>query len=121
MQVQHLHPTAASLEEFRNFPFLDNDNIIANLARELPDYLAAADGVVMEDEEEKLAWWAANSVRLPHWASLVKKLLLIQPSSASAKRVFSLLNNAFNDQQDNALEDYLEASVTIRYNNAKRQ
>ena len=64
MQVQHLHPTAASLEEFRNFPFLDNDNIIANLARELPDYLAAADGVVMEDEEEKLAWWAANSVRL---------------------------------------------------------
>ena len=60
MQVQH-HPTAASLEEFRNFPFLDND-IIANLARQLPDYLAATDGVVMEDEEEKLAWWAANSV-----------------------------------------------------------
>ena len=27
------------------------------------------------------------------------KLLLIQPSSASAERVFSLLNNAFNDQQ----------------------
>ena len=98
MQIQHLHPTAASLEEFRNFPFLDNDNIIANLARELPDYLAAADGVVMEDEEEKLAWWAANSFRLPHWASLVKKLLLIQPSSASAERVFGLLNNAFNDQ-----------------------
>ena len=120
MQVQHLHPTAASLEEFRNFPFLDNDNIIANLARELPDYLAAADGVVMEDEEEKLAWWAANSVRLPHWASLLKKLLLIQPSSASAERVFSLLNNAFNDQQDNALEDYLEALVMIRYNDAKR-
>ena len=119
MQVQH-HPTAASLKEFRNFPFLDND-IIANLARELPDNLAAADGVVMEDEEEKLAWWEANSVRLPHWASLVKKLLLIQPSSASAERVFSLLNNAFSDQQDNALEDYLEASVMIRYNNAKRQ
>ena len=120
MQVQHLHPTAASLEEFRNFPFLDND-IIANLARELPDYLTAADGLVMEDEEEKLAWWAANSVRLPHWASLVKTLLLIQPRSASAERVFSLLNNAFTDQQDNALEDYLEASVMIRYNNAKRQ
>ena len=43
-------------EEFRNFPFLDNDNIIANLARELSDYLAAADGVVMANEEEKLAW-----------------------------------------------------------------
>ena len=79
MQVQHLRPTAASLKEFRNFPFLVNDNIIANLTRELPDHLAAADDVVMEDEEEKLAWWAANSVRLPYWAN----------------------------QQDNALEDYL--------------
>ena len=79
-------PNGCLLGKFRNFPFLDNDNIIANLARELPDYLAAADGVVMEDEEEKLAWWAANSVRLPQWASLVKKLLLIQPSSASAER-----------------------------------
>lgn len=120
MQVQNLNPTAASVEEFRNFPFLDNDNIIANLARELPDYLAAADGVVMANEEEKLAWWAAHSDTLPHWAGVVKKLLVIQPSSASAERVFSLLKNAFNDQQDNALEDYLEASVMIRYNNAKR-
>ena len=107
-------------EEFRNFPFLDNDNIIANLARELPDYLAAADGVVMANEEEKLAWWAAHSDTLPHWAGVVKKLLVIQPSSASAERVFGLLKNAFNDQQDNALEDYLEVSVMIRYNNAKR-
>ena len=50
---------------------------------------------------------------------IVKKLLVIQPSSASAERVFILLNIAFNDQQDNALKDYLEASVIIRYNNAK--
>ena len=65
MQVQNLNPTAASVEEFRNFPFLDNDKIIANLARELPDYLAA-DGVVMANEEEKLAWWAAHNDTLPH-------------------------------------------------------
>ena len=120
MQVQNLNPTAASVEEFRNFPFLDNDTIIANLARELPDYLAAADGVVMANEEEKLAWWAAHSDTPPHWAGVVKKLLVIQPSSASAERVFSRLKNAFNAQQDNALEDYLEPSVMIRYNNAKR-
>ena len=81
----------------------------------------ASTQTIPEDVTEKLAWWAANSVRLPHWASLVKKLLVIQPISASAERVFSLLNNAFNDQQDNALEEYLEASVMIRYNNAKRQ
>ena len=74
----------------------------------------------MANEEEKLAWSAAHSDILPHWAGVVKKLLVIQPSSASAGRVFSLLKNAFNDQQDNALEDYFKASVMIRYNNAKR-
>ena len=73
----------------------------------------------MANEGEKLVWWAAQSDTLPHWAGVVKKLLVIQPSSASTERVFILLNNAFNDQQDNALEDYLEASVIIRYNNAK--
>lgn len=57
---------------------------------------------------------------LPHWSSLVKKLLLIQPSSASAERVFSLLTNAFGSQQESPLQDYLEASVMLRYNNAKR-
>lgn len=69
--IKNLDPTAASVEEFTNFPFLDNDNIIANLARELPDYLASADGVVMANEEEKLAWSAAHSDILPHWAGVV--------------------------------------------------
>jgi hypothetical protein len=120
VQVQHLNPTAASLEEFRNFPFLDDDNVIANLAQELPNYLAAADSVTMTDDDDKLAWWAGHSETLSNWSSLVKKLLLLQPSSASAERAFSLMNNAFNVQQDSALGDYSEASVMIRYNSAKR-
>ena len=120
VQVQHLNPTAAFLEEFRNFPFLDDDNVIANLAQELPNYLAAADSVTMTDDDDKLAWLACHSETLPNWSSLVKKLLLLQPSSASAERAFSLMNNAFNAQQDSALGDYLEASVMIRYNSAKR-
>ena len=52
--------------------------------------------------------------------SLVKKLLLIQPSSASAESVLTLLTNAFGSQQESTLQDYLEASVMLRYNNAKR-
>lgn len=65
------------LEEFRNFLFLDNDNIIVNLVRELFDYFVVVDGVVMEDEEEKFVWWVVNSVRFLYWVSLVKKLLFI--------------------------------------------
>ena len=78
VQVQALRPTAASLEELRNFPFLNNDATIANLAQELPLYIAAADGVNVACEEDKVTWWAAHRDTLPHWCALVKKLLLIQ-------------------------------------------
>ena len=120
VQVQSLNPTAESLEEFRNFPFINDDTKIANLAEELPAYLAAADGVTVTCGEDKVAWWAAHADTLPHWSSLVKMLLLIQPSSASAERAFSILANAFNAQQDRTLQDYLEACVMFQYNNDKR-
>ena len=120
MQVQSLNPTAESLEEFRYFPFINDDTKIATLAEELPAYLAAADGVTVTCEEDKVAWWAAHADTLPHWCSLVKMLLLIQPSSASAERAFSILANSFNEQQDRTLQDYLEACVMLQYNNDKR-
>lgn len=97
-----------------------DDNTIANLATELPTYLAAADGVTCYSEDEKVSWWAAHRDTLPHWAALVKQLLLIQPSSAAAERVFSLLSS-LSSQQDRALEDYIEASVMIRYNSNQRK
>ena len=46
----------------------------------------------------------------------VKKFLLIQPSSAAAERVFSLLKASFGDQQDSCLQDYVQASLMMQYN-----
>ena len=51
---------------------------------------------------------------------MLKKILLVQPSSASAERVFSLLQNAFSKQQEAALEETVETSVMLRYNDNKR-
>ena len=67
-----------------------------------------------------LLWWHDHKDQLPHWTSAVKKVLLLQPSSAAAERVFSILNSSFNDQQEHALVDYLQASVMTQYNNNKR-
>jgi hypothetical protein len=53
---------------------------------------------------------------LPTWSDTAKKILLIQPSSAAAERVFSLLRNTFNEQQNSCLEDYLETSLMLQYN-----
>ena len=56
---------------------------------------------------------------MPHWTRTYKLVLLVQPSSAAAERVFSLLNNYFNSQQEFSLDDYLQLSVTLQYNYRK--
>ena len=58
----------------------------------------------------------ALCICLPHWSNVVKKVLAIQPSSAAAERISSLLNSGFSDQQENSLKDYIEASIALRYN-----
>ena len=53
---------------------------------------------------------------LLYWTGAFRKVLLVQPSSAAAERVFSLLKATFSDQQDSALQDYLESSIMLQYN-----
>ena len=66
-------------------------------------------------------WWVAHRDTVPQWVALVRKLLLIQPSSAAAaERVFSVLST-LSAQQKGAFEDYIEAPVMIRYNNNQRK
>ena len=55
---------------------------------------------------------ATNNL-ITHWSSAVMKVLLVQPSSAAAERVFSILNSTFNDSQEHALVDYLQACVML--------
>ena len=78
--------------------------------------MAIADGVAIETEEGKVKWWSDHEITLPFWSTAVKKIMLVQPSSAPAERVFSLLQNAFNKQQDVALEETVEVSIMLRYN-----
>ena len=49
----------------------------------------------------------------------MKKMLLVQPSSAAAERVFSILNSYFGGDQVSSLEDYIESAVMLRYNRGK--
>ena len=42
-------------------------------------------------------------------------LFVLQLLSAAAKRVFSLLQNSFGEQQNSALQDYIEASLMLQH------
>ena len=54
----------------------------------------------------ELEWWKNHAVQLPFWSTGCRAILLVQPSSAAAERVFSLLSNSFKENQQDALEDY---------------
>ena len=65
-----------------------------------------------------LEWWNRQTSNLPHWLAAVRKIVLIQPSSAAAERVFSILKASFSEHQDNALQDldYVKSLPMLQYN-----
>ena len=76
MQVQALHPTAASVQELKQFSFITDAEVV-QLVEELPNYLAIADGAAIEKEEGKVQRWATHAAVLPNWSAAVKKILLV--------------------------------------------
>jgi len=63
-----------------------------------------------------LQWWNNHELILPNWGTTAKSILTVQPSSAAVERVFSLVNSGFSYQQEQSLQDYIEASVMVRFN-----
>jgi hypothetical protein len=86
VSIQWLKPTQETVESLRAFPFFDSDDVMNSLKVELPAYLTAAEDVAISTEEKKVEWWYDHQEQLPHWASAVKQVLLVQPSSAAAGR-----------------------------------
>ena len=112
--VVDLRPTTGDIDDLCIFPFLKSDSIIHELKSELPRYIATAEGV--SSTVDKRDWWKRNCEALPVWSKACKSVLLLQPSSAAAERVFSILSNSFNNRQQHSLKDYIEASVMLQYN-----
>lgn len=84
-----MQPVAASVDSLHVFPFLNQDDLLAGLKQELPAYIARCSDVSSDIAVEE--WWKKNSRSLPMWSKAARLVLLLQPSSAAAERVFSLL------------------------------
>lgn len=101
-KVNAIKPIASDIDSFKAFPFRDS-GAIADLKSELPAYLAAAED--FSEDINVLQWWKNHADRLPKWSSACRSILLVQPCSAAAERVFSLLTKSSHSQQESALED----------------
>eukprot|EP00050_Salpingoeca_kvevrii_P003143 m.215178 g.215178 ORF g.215178 m.215178 type:complete len:756 (+) comp10775_c0_seq9:1021-3288(+) len=64
-------------------------------------------------------WWATiGTTRFPAWQQLFTHVALIQPSSAAAERCFSFLQRNLDlKKQPNQLEDKVEVTTMLAYNN----
>ena len=104
------------VDDLLEFPFITAAHV-QRLKDEVPQYSALCEDLA--PTIDPLAWWKAHGADLPAWSATCKKLLLVQPSSAAAERVFSLLQNSFSKSQELALEDYIESSIMLQYNHRK--
>ena len=85
-KFHELKPSATDIDCLKAFPFLSSQETIDGLKMEIPMYMAASEDV--STEIDLIAWWKRHAVELPKWANAFKKVLLVQPLSAAAERVF---------------------------------
>lgn len=69
--------------------------------------------------EQVTAFWEANSDVLVNFFEAAQDLILGQPLSAGAERVFSVLASSFTEEQCKALRDLVECVVMLRHNSRK--
>jgi hypothetical protein len=72
------------------------------------------------DTFKTLRWWRGRIKSLPNWVLALRGVLAHSPSSAAAERVFSILNNSFDNDQKRAKADYMEISLQLQYNKRGR-
>ncbi|CAN0525337.1 unnamed protein product, partial [Laminaria digitata] len=101
----------------RLFKFITKNEVV-DLERELPKYINLA--AAARPTYPVRSFWVDNAASLPAWFKVVKKLWLVQPSSAMMERVFSVLNNVFGKQQTACLNDLVETTVMVRFNRTDR-
>jgi len=117
MQYISTHTPRDLEQEIRSTLLPDLRPLEAKLVKELAMYQLI---VIGSQESQLLSFWQLHKRELPAWYSCFQRIALLQPSSASAERVFSQLRNAFGDQQESTLEDYKEASIMMRFNKLYR-
>ena len=96
----------AELVHVNHIPVLSD--MMQSLAVELEAYKKYADleaAKAPADQRDDVDFWLSFAIELPAWYVASREVSLICPSSAAIERVFSMLTNMLNDQQEEALED----------------
>ena len=89
-EVQEMNIDAQAVDSLSVFPFFYNLEL-EQLKTELPNYNATCEDV--DPSHDILTFWKNHARSLPHWSTAASKVPVVQPSSAAAERVFSILSD----------------------------
>ena len=93
-----------------------NDDEKKQLVSKAPAHIALANDI--HHDIDLMQWWRQNRSVLPNFTRLAFRAMLVQPSSACVERAFSQLRNLLTDRQEQTVEDAVELSVMIAFNEA---
>ena len=65
-------------------------------------------------------FWRANEFEIPAFSYVLRAVLAHSPNSVPPERVFSILNNTFDADQDASRADYIELALQLQFNNRSR-
>ena len=101
------------------------DGIVPKMKAELPIYHALISSITpLEQRKDALGndtfdiadFWSKAASKLPAMALALRGVMAHSPNSAPPERVFSIMGNTFDDNQETALNDYVELSLQLQYN-----
>ena len=66
-------------------------------------------------------FWRTNETKLPAFAFVLRAVLAHSTNSCPPERVFSILNDTFDDDMESSRADYVEFSLQRQYNGRGRK
>ena len=85
------------------------------------DSLRAGSAASSDDEVVVFGIWRANEDVVPAFSYVLRAVLTNAPNSIPPERVFSILNDSFDNDQDRSLADYIELSLQLQFNERSRK
>lgn len=61
-------------------------------------------------------WWSTNKALYPHLAKLAKRVLVVQATSVSAERVFSLAGDLISDKRSRLCSENVDQVIFLNKN-----
>ena len=125
--------TIPDVRELSVFRFSSHPKLAPKMAQmesELPKYLELVAKIKPKSQRlndkgkdtfSLLDWWRGNEGEVPTWSYVLRAVLANSPNSIPPERVFSILNDSFDDDQDRSLADYIEFSLQRQYNMRSRE